>query len=536
MSKVYIADKKTLDRVLEKTDVIIANLMAINNDEATKTKVAANYFNTRRTGKVFGVHFNDFTVSSSPIGMRKFDAVNMIARPSTDTVAERNDFDEYSIFNGLTVNGKVDANGEFVVTYFEGEEGFSKTDADVYVLFGTSWVNIAIGSSGETISVTDKPKDGYFPMPGAVSPNGKIRPFIPIAKYMASAGSDGTAASISGKVAYHNNASHNWCRTEFHKKGNQYCATTFQDRFLIETLFEIVFATRNSQSIMSGCTSYHYQYKVVKGETNVNRVILTKEQAANFVVGSCVSIGDVGSNTNFDRNQAYMHNLANRVLVTEIKNETIDGVERGIVYFSGAAVTTTATTYISSMPWYTGACDGVLGTCGSVGNNTNGKSPYIFFGVELANGQYEVLGNAIYNQSGSAGAWAGKYVVCYDATKIATASTSADYNTIGYNLDLSKLTAAGWKYVSELGFDKNNPGARFAKKCDATSSTGYSDGCYIATSAGDREVLVGGSLYGGARAGLWCRYLYYSLSSTAWDISARLSATGMCGVITASAA
>lgn len=529
MSKVYIADKPTLDRVLEKTDAILANLMAINNDETTKTKVAANYFNTRRTGKVFGVSFNDFTVSSSPVGTRKYDAVNMIAKPSTDTVANRNDFDEYSIFNGLTVNGKVDANGEFVVTYFEGEEGFSKTNADVYILFGTSWVNITIDANGETISVTDKPKDGYFPMPGAVAPNGTIRPFIPIAKYLASAGSGNTVSSISGKVPYHNNVSHNWCITEFHKKGTQYCASTFQDRFLIETLFEIVFATRNSQSIMAGCINYAYQYKVVKGESSVNRVILTKEQAANFVVGSSVSIGDVTTNTNYDRNNAYMHNLADRVLVTAIKNETIDGAECGVVYFSGKAVTTTATTYISAMPWYTGACDSVLGTCGSPINNTNGKFPYIFFGVEMSNGQYEVIGNVIYNQAGTTNAWTGKYSICYDATKLATASTSENYKTVGYNIDLSELTEGGWKFVSELGFDPNHPGARFPKKVDATSTSGYCDGCYLSLNAGDRAVYVGGDLFHGIGAGLWCRTLSSTLTYAHWEISARLSSTGMCG-------
>lgn len=525
MSRVYIADKPTLDKVLANTDLILANLMAINNDETTKTKVAENYFNTRRTGKIFGVSFNDFDISSSPAGTRMYDAVNMIAKPSTDKVAERNDFDEYAIFNGLTVNGYVDTNGEFVVTYFEGENGFSKTDADVYTLFGTSWVNIDISSTGEVISVTDKPKEGYFPMPGAVRPDKTIRAFIPIARYMAADGTGSVAASSSGKIPYYGNPSYSWCLTKFHAKGTQYCAETFQDRFLIETLFQVVFATRDSQSVMAGCTTYNHQFKVVKGETSVNRVIVTTTQAANFVVGSCVSIGDPGSQSNLDRNNAYMSNLANRVLITDIKTETIDGDSYGTVYFSGSPVTTTATTYISTMPWHTGACDNVLGTCGSVGDNKNGKSPFLFFGVEMANGQWTVLGNAIYVREASTG----KYLVCYDAKKLGTTSADENFKQLGYAPDPSAITPDGWKYISKIGFDKAHPGARFASEFKGSTSTGYCDGYYVSTSVGDREVLCGGGLDYGATAGVWCRGLTGALSTAGWAISARLSATGMCG-------
>lgn len=529
MSRVYIADKTTLDKVLQKTDAILANLMAMNDDETLKTKVAANYFNTRRTGKVFGTFFNDFTGSQKPEGTRKFDSVNMIARPSTDTVADRNDFDEYAIFNGLTVNGHVDATGEFVVEAFEGEDTFSKTDKDVYILLGTSWVNIDIDSLGETISVTDKPRDGYFPMPGAVKPNGDIRPFIPMAKYLA-CNHGGSVASVSGQIPHHNNASHNWCQTEFHKKGTQYCATTFQDRFLIETLFQVIFATRNSQSVMKGCTSYNYQPKIAKVEGKAsNRVLVAEGQGKNFVVDSRAS---VGTGTNTDRNASTANQIADRRLVTKIEQGiSVDGGKYDAIYLDGAAFEVTATTdFISTMPWDTGACDNVLGSCGSRGDNTSGKYPFVFCGIEMANGQYEVLGNVIYKQSGEAGSWKGQYYVCYDATKLTTVSGNENYKLLDYEIDLSALTAAGWKYTSEMGFDKANPGARMPKKVAATTSTGYCDGCYLAVSAGDREVLLGGNLAYGLLAGVWCRTLHVSLAYTCWTISARLSATGMCGV------
>ena len=525
-NKLYIADKSTLDKVLEKTDFIIANLMAINNDETLKTKVAENYFNTRKTGKVFGVFFNDFSVSNSPIGIRKYDAENMIAQPSTDSVVGRNDFDNYSIFNGLTVNGYVNTDGDFVVTYFEGENGFSKTANDVYVLFGTSWLKIDIDSKGETTCITDVQRDGYFPMPGAVRPDKTIRPFIAMAKYYGSDGSDGKVASISGKTAYYKSSSESGNITKFHSKGTQYCSTTIQDRFLIETLFQIVFATRNSQSVMRGCTDYSYQYTVAKAESNVKRVILLESQANNFIIGSRVSVGDPGSQ-NWDRYYDYMHNLANRVVVTDIQNVSIDGTTYKAVYVDcDSAFTTTTTTVISSMPWHTGACDNVLGTCGSPVSNTNGKFPFIFFGIELMNGQYEVLGNAIYEQDSSGN---GKVAICYDCTKLATSITS-DYVRASYTIPGGNNA---WKYVSELGFDKENPGVRMAVKLNATDSTGFCDGNYMNNSAGLYEVLVAGFLDNSGLAGLWHRILNVSLGDVYWNISARLSATGRCGVVAA---
>lgn len=526
--KIYIADKLTLDKVRGNTDFIISQLMTLNNDEILKTKVAANYFNTTKTGKVFGVSFNAYNISTSPLGTRKYDAEFMIARPSTDKMTDRNDFDNYSIFNGLTVNGRVDANGEFVVTYFEGEDGFSKTENDTYVLFGTSYVNISIDANGETISVTDKPKEGFFPMGGAVRPDKSIRPFIAMSKYLASEGKDSAPASVSGKCPYHNNASESWCASKFHTKGTQYCAVTMQDRFMIETLFQVVFATRNSQSIMCGCTSYNYQYRVAKAESNVNRVIVTTAQAANFVIGSSVSVGNCTDTSKTDRNYGHMNDIADRVLITDIKTVSIDGSQYGAIYISGNPITTTANTYISTMPWYTGACDGVLGTCGSPGSNTNGKYPFIFFGIEMMNGQYEVVGNAIYRQTNN-GTLAGELMVCYDAAKVATSITS-DYVKVNYPIGLSN---SSWKYVSKLGFDRENPCVRLGEELDASTTTGYCDGQYTNTSVGSFEVLRGGSLGGGSIDGLFCSALADSLGDSLWSISARLSATGRCGVIAA---
>ena len=86
-----------------------------------------------------------------------------------------------------------------------------------------------------------------------------------------------------------------------------------------------------NSNIANGCISYDRQYQVAKAEENVKRVILSTAQAANLIVGSTVSIGDMGSSTNKDRGQAHMRNILDLVKISSIETVTIDGDELAAV-------------------------------------------------------------------------------------------------------------------------------------------------------------------------------------------------------------
>lgn len=49
------------------------------------------------------------------------------------------------------------------------------------------------------------------------------------------------------------------------------------------------------------------------------RVLLSASQAAGFIVGSTVSVGDMGAQSNKDRWNAWMRNLADLVKVSSIE-------------------------------------------------------------------------------------------------------------------------------------------------------------------------------------------------------------------------
>ena len=394
----------------------------INNDVALmeaasmfageKNKQAEFILNLKRTGKKYGVHHSAFDVSPLSAGTRTLDAVGMVAQPSTNTVRGRNDFEGESVFYGLEVNGHVDDAGEFIVEYIKGiDNEFSRTERDTWMLYLTQWINITIDANGESLVISDEHHAGFFPEGAAIRTDQTVRPFVAQAKYMAGNGSDGKAASISGVNAAHDQ-SHNGMITRFKAKGTQYCGTTAQDKNHMDNLFEVAFATRNSQSIMSGCTSYYNRFYATVVENDVERIIISKSDANYLVVGSTVSIGNAtalsGNNPTDDRSNAGLHAKANRVIITKIEdydsNNSAVYVDNGGTKFSTGSTmvgSTEVKTTIVTMPWHTGACDNVLGSCGSPNSNTSGKDPYILFGVEMFLGFYEVISNVILKISNS---------------------------------------------------------------------------------------------------------------------------------------
>lgn len=74
-----------------------------------------------------------------------------------------------------------------------------------------------------------------------------------------------------------------------------------------------------NSNIAEGCTNYNYQYMAALPEENVKRVLLSASQAAGFIVGSTVSVGDMGAQSNKDRWNAWMRNLADLVKVSSIE-------------------------------------------------------------------------------------------------------------------------------------------------------------------------------------------------------------------------
>lgn len=496
----------------------------------------SNYFALRRNGKVFTTKIYKWETSTSPVGVKMNANENMVAEPSVGRTEGRDDYAQYGLFHHFTCNFSVDENGFNHVDALEGQIGFTKYGkVQVGEVTMSAWFGIEDTTEAVLYHYSDSQTElTPYPMKESVNPDGTISPFMIHAKY-AAGDVDGVPYSSKGLAPANgcqatqarNPVSYTGMITYMHKLGGHYCGTTSWDLFYRQLMMIIKYATTHSQSIMAGCTSYSNQNQNLVEETGVMRVVLTKAQAAGYVIGSYVSIGDVGSNTNKDRYFSYIHNKAYSVKVTKI--EDVDDSNAAVYVDAQEAFDTTLTTWITTMPWHSGATDEVAGSDGSPNSNTNGKDPYKIQGIETCIGAYEVLGNVVMDiVTGADGNPARDVYVCEDASTLSSNIATVRAN---YKKAISQVayTAANWKYITEETTDPNL-GIMIPTKVGGGSTTGFADGLYTDTGAsGQREWLALGGLYGGAAAGLWLLNAYNGWSSTNWLIVSGVSPNGTRG-------
>jgi len=516
------------------------------NDSDNIEKAIRNYYAMTPDDKVYTVKFPLWETSNSCAGTKLDDNAVLSVTPATDTVREVSSYGP--AWDSIDCNAYVDSNGVRHITALKGDENFVDVGkVDVFCLFRTYWQKIWTEDGYLYISRSFVKRDGYTINPLAINKDGTYNPWFLIPKYVAG-DIDGKLYGSKGLIPAHllyvgsqynpseeefsDDVSYSGMITKGHARGSYYGAGLMAEYMHILTTFYLKFATRDTQSIMKGNTDNNYQYAVSSAETNVNRVILTTAQAANIDLYSCVSVGDRGSATNNDRIYAYMHNIAYDVRV--IGKEVIDEGHTALI-LDHAKFDTTATTYVSTMHERSGFSDYIKGRTGSIGNNTNGKHGFVLDGIEIAVGGYEVVGNAFMDIANSAG----KREIYFtnDSTKltatVATAKTT--YTKSDLSINAESNASAGWKYITEFGFDTIN-GLAVPTKCGQSgsgSSVGYADGCYFDTStSGQREFLWLGYLLNGADAGLSCLNSNAGLTYSGWHILARLSINGVGGELT----
>lgn len=470
----------------------------------------SNYFALRRNGKVFTTKLYKWETSTSPAGVKMNANENMVAEPSVGRTEGRDDYAQYGLFHHFTCNFSVDENGFNHVDTLEGQIGFTKYGkVQVGEVTMSAWFGIEDTTEAVLYHYSDSQTElTQYPMKESINPDGTISPFMIHAKY-AAGDIDGTPYSSKGLAPANgcqatqakNPVSYGGMIGYMHKLGSHYCGTTCWDLFYRQLIMIIKYATTNSQSIMKGCTGYSNQNQNLVAETGVMRVVLTKAQAAGYVVGSYVSIGEIGTNTNKDRYYAYMHNLAYSVKITKI--EDVDDSNAAVYVDAPETFDTTLTTWITTMPWHSGATDEVAGSDGSPNSNTSGKDPYKIQGIETCIGAYEVLGNVVMDiVTGTDGNPARDVYVCEDASALSStiATVRSTYKKAAAQV---AYTASNWKYITEEVADPAL-GILIPTKTGGGSATGFADGLYTdnATS-GQREWLALGLLSYGDLAGLW---------------------------------
>lgn len=486
-------------------------------------------------GKIYGAKWTEYPGSTSYLGTRTQDAVGLTAEASTNLVAGTNDFDDIPIFSYRRVNGYALSSGEFVETAVEGDGKFATdgSNGDVYNRRQLAFFRYIVNGNEREIQVTDTPKPdgngGWCPFGRFVRPDGTLKAYDYDAAYEAGYNERDTfLGSISGVAPAHgtyenrNSAegstasdikfgfSNNLWLTEIRKKGTQYSGMTSREIMHLQTLFQIEFATRHSQSIMAGCTDFNYQVQISVASTSAECAIVSNADAEHFPVGCSVSIGTANS-TSISRNEASMNSV---VLFGQVTSKEAYDTDNTLIHIDngGNTFTTTTAMYLSTMAWRTGMTDGVLGSSGSYIDNTSGVYPMMYRGSENLYGNlWTVVSDLIVS--------AYKPYICYDCKKYAANKTS-DYEAVGYT-----VATTSNKYVRNMGYDANHPSVQMAVTVNGSDTTNYCDYHYTA-SGNNRVVLFGGGLYLASGAGLFFWHSNSAVSSRSWTIAGRVSVSG----------
>lgn len=538
-----ITEGTQLQEDLQETgETAVTNIQAEANKQIQNITAAgggienalSNFFALRRTGKVYTTRIYKYDTSTSPTGVKMNDNEGLVRKPSTNTVIGQDDYREIGVFMHFPCNFTVDDKGFNHVTALQGQPDFKKTGkVDVGEVTMSAWVGITDNPEYVDYHYSDSPNEalGLRPMGESINPDGTISPFMIHGKYGAG-DIDGVPYSSAGLILANGSqkggkpVSHTGLIAYMRKKGSMYVGTTNWDLFYKQLMMIILYATTNSRSVMTGCNSYTSQEMATVAETGVTRVILPKAKANNYIVGSYVSVGDIGSNTNKDRYYAYMHNLAYDVKILKI--EPVDDTNSAI-YLDTEPFNTTLTTCISTMPWRTGSTDSVLGSDGSPFSNTDNKNPFKIQGIETGYGAYEVLSNVFMDiVTDEDGTPKRDVYICMDASLLTTDMNAAKtrYKKVAAQVT---YTAASWKYISKCFVDPAL-GIMVPTETKAGSTTGFCNGLYTDSgTSGQREWLSLGYLYGGTFYGLWILYADYGVGVAYWHIVSGVSPNGTRG-------
>lgn len=252
----------------------------------------------------------------------------------------------------------------------------------------------------------------------------------------------------------------------------------------LQTMFEIEFATKNSQDIFIGATNMAYSSSdiTVDSRQETNDINLGAS-ASNFVIGQTVIL----ANTHDSNNGAIF------------LNRQIVDINGDIITVDGDPFDYTQGLVLSSRAWKTGTTDHIK--VSGVRTAKSDKYPFVWRGIEnfYGNAYKGIDGIKILNQVA---------YVCKNREHYNHNSDTTNYTALSY------VNAQSDNYVKELGYDSNFPTVRLPITTGggASSSKHYCD--YYYQNTGYRSAWFGGRWYYGVIAGSWFWHLAYTLTNT----------------------
>ncbi|NSD47708.1 hypothetical protein G4461_06230 [Blautia wexlerae] len=482
-----------------------------------------NYYNLQRTGKVYQTKIWKFATNPTSTGEKLLDNAGLEFVPSTDTTEGKDDYlnGNHPMFEWVHCNYKRNDDGTAYPVATEYDSNYATTGAvDVGAMqMSFYWNWDASNPEYDLVTISDMPNTEYGlkPWTECKRANGTVLPYCIGSAYVSGIASDGLLRSQPG-LKPERNQSHNNIITNYQKKGKGYWGAG-AERNTFQILFNIIKgATKNSQSLFQGCTSYNFQYSASVQSADAHTYFpLTNAQAQNILVGSYVSVGygqlnDTKNGVNNDRGVTNIHKYADDVKVLRI--ETLDENNKAVYLDIKTGFNTTpiklsdtvnAPITISSMHWWSGTTDTVIGRHdGSPVSNTDGKHAYRVQGREYAVGAYLIASDTVmdFQSDYSKKVYIAPKGLAHSSSDATIRSKYTCIGTIPANPD-----GKGSDYwIGDISVDVNT-GGWFPSAKGSSNSQGWADMLYAGgtSTSGTREYLMGGFLWVGSDAG--CSFL-----------------------------
>ena len=483
--------------------------------------------------KVYGVKLPLFETSTSPQGEYIEDSVGLTITNSTDEEVGQNDFAKTPQFWCIEVAAEKNADGSHTIYACEFIDDINVVRNGgpdngkhlVWVLQKNTYIREYEESGYSYIKIQCHPADDFVQWPQGTDRTGHTYSYIANPKYAAGIDDEGNIGCRTGlkPTCY---MSINETIQAWRARGPQYSGSSACFYKWAYIMFALLTAKKGEDI---GCNNYDYQYAAAVSESGVSRIILTADQANNLYVGSNVIIGKTEGNN--DRGQAAMYSLVKLRKISSIEEVNIeeDASSYKAVYIDmpdeTTFDTTAGTTYISTMPFYSGWTDTVKGTIGTkYGTNLN-RQPCLLQKVELMNGAYNYASDELDQWSQQDDThYLYDFYLCEDQTKVSTNGALTDDYIKKENATLTIDTAIyttnySWYYVEDNLTD-NNFKMLSPKKfsTSAGSGTGTRDAFYLSYAAsGVRAPIVWAFLQSGGAAGLSYRDSAFSPSWADWN-------------------
>lgn len=320
--------------------------------------------------------------------------------------------------------------------------------------------------------------------------------YIPI--FNGSLNSEGTKLESKAGVFPLHNKTRAQFRTLCTAKGDKWCLDDVWTMHLLDTLFIVMFAGTNVQTILGrGRSEMPYDNAAnvaLQARNNTNYITIAKSWAERFTVGQGIGIGtSAGSQSVF----------AERTVTQITDSAEIESASN--IFFDGDPVNITTDHHVWSCVQKTGATIEMQSANGRV-EGVDGRTAVRFLYIE------DWFGNMWQFRDGdNIKKW--QHYYCNKRSSYADKVYDGDYFKVGYE------AAQTNGYVKKFGYDPEWPEIEIC--VDATGSSGTYFPDYYYQAEGGELVLSGGNVNSGVHAGPFYRDCDYGSGFARWYIGGR---------------